>query len=105
MGLTVNSEYIACGSEKNEVFVYHKVCVYSSYTSCVVHMCRLTDLGVLQAISKPAAWHEFGSDADDGEEEAAVGSYFISAVCWKSDSPTMVTANSEGTIKVLVLAP
>ncbi|KAL8461499.1 hypothetical protein ACS0TY_032829 [Phlomoides rotata] len=81
VGLTVNSEYIACGSETNEVFVYHK------------------------AISKPAAWHEFGSDAEEGEEEAAAGSYFISAVCWKSDSPTMVTANSEGTIKVLVLAP
>lgn len=25
VGLTVNSEYIACGSETNEVFVYHKV--------------------------------------------------------------------------------
>lgn len=25
VGLTVNNEYIACGSESNEVFVYHKV--------------------------------------------------------------------------------
>lgn len=25
VGLTVNSEYIACGSESNEVYVYHKV--------------------------------------------------------------------------------
>ncbi len=25
VGLTVNNEYIACGSETNEVFVYHKV--------------------------------------------------------------------------------
>jgi WD40 repeat protein len=25
VGLTVNSEYIACGSETNEVFVYHRV--------------------------------------------------------------------------------
>lgn len=25
VGLTVNGEYIACGSETNEVFVYHKV--------------------------------------------------------------------------------
>ncbi|XVF27967.1 hypothetical protein REPUB_Repub14bG0154900 [Reevesia pubescens] len=78
VGLTVNSEYIACGSESNEVFVYHK------------------------AISKPAAWHRFGSDMADADEYA--GSYFISAVCWKSDSPTMLTANSRGTIKVLVLA-
>ncbi|CAI9756638.1 unnamed protein product [Fraxinus pennsylvanica] len=79
VGLTVNSEYIACGSETNEVFVYHK------------------------AISKPAAWHRFSSDTDEADEDT--GSYFISAVCWKSDSPTMLTANSQGTIKVLVLAP
>ncbi|KAK9133195.1 hypothetical protein Scep_012723 [Stephania cephalantha] len=79
VGLSVNSEYIACGSETNEVFVYHK------------------------AISKPAAWHKFSSsDMDDTDDDA--GSYFISAVCWKSDSPTMLTANSQGTIKVLVLA-
>ncbi|KAK8973662.1 hypothetical protein V6N11_044634 [Hibiscus sabdariffa] len=78
VGLTVNNEYIACGSETNEVFVYHK------------------------AISKPAAWHRFGSDMADSDED--VGSHFISAVCWKSDSPTMLTANSQGTIKVLILA-
>ncbi|XP_019170183.1 PREDICTED: E3 ubiquitin-protein ligase COP1-like isoform X1 [Ipomoea nil] len=78
VGLTVNSEYIACGSETNEVFVYHK------------------------AISKPAAWHSFGSDMN--EADAEIGSYFISAVCWKSDSLTMLSANSQGTIKVHVLA-
>jgi len=48
-------------------------------------------------------WHRFGSpEMDDADEDA--GSYFISAVCWKSDSPTMLSANSQGTIKVLVLA-
>ncbi|CAL9107919.1 unnamed protein product [Musa acuminata var. zebrina] len=79
VGLTVNHEYIACGSETNEVCVYHK------------------------AILTPAARHKFGSlDFDDAEDDA--GLYFISAVCWKSDSPTMLAANSQGTIKVLVLA-
>ncbi|XAR68141.1 hypothetical protein NMG60_11003168 [Bertholletia excelsa] len=79
VGLTVNSEYIACGSETNEVFVYQK------------------------AISRPVTRHKFGSpDLDDTDEDA--GSNFISAVCWKSDSPTMLAANSQGTIKVLVLA-
>ncbi|KAG5081446.1 hypothetical protein AAZX31_02G251400 [Glycine max] len=79
VGLTVSSEYIACGSETNEVFVYHK------------------------EISRPLTSHRFGSpDMDDAEDEA--GSYFISAVCWKSDRPTILTANSQGTIKVLVLA-
>lgn len=28
VGLSVNSEYIACGSETNEVFIYHKVKKY-----------------------------------------------------------------------------
>ncbi|KAL3850909.1 hypothetical protein ACJIZ3_012791 [Penstemon smallii] len=80
VGLSVNSEYIACGSETNEVFVYHK------------------------AISKPAAWHRFRSNAEEEADEES-SSYFISAVCWKSDSPTMLAANSRGTIEVLVLAP
>ncbi|KAB2632272.1 E3 ubiquitin-protein ligase COP1-like [Pyrus ussuriensis x Pyrus communis] len=68
VGLTVNSKYIACGSETNEVFVYHK------------------------EISKPMTWHKFGSlDLDDADDDAG-------------DSPTMLTANSQGTIKVLILA-
>ncbi|GAB2285237.1 coatomer subunit alpha [Dionaea muscipula] len=79
VGLTVNSEYIACGSETNEVYAYHK------------------------EISKPVTCHKFGSpDLEDNEEDN--GSYFISAVCWKSDTPTLLAANSQGTIKVLVLA-
>ncbi|KAL2926855.1 E3 ubiquitin-protein ligase COP1 [Bienertia sinuspersici] len=79
VGLSVNSEYIACGSETNEVFAYHK------------------------EISRPVTCHKFSSpDVEDADEDA--GAYFISAVCWKSDSPTLLTANSQGTIKVLVLA-
>lgn len=79
VGLTVNSEYIACGSETNEVFVYHK------------------------AISKPVTSHGFASpDMEDADEDA--GPFFISAVSWKSDSSTLLTANSKGIIKVLVLA-
>ncbi|CAN4096229.1 unnamed protein product [Withania somnifera] len=79
VGLSVSNEFLSCGSETNEVFVYHK------------------------AISKPVTWHRFGSpDVDEADEDE--GSYFISAVCWKSDSPTMLAANSQGTIKVLVLA-
>ncbi|KAK9676554.1 hypothetical protein RND81_11G084700 [Saponaria officinalis] len=79
VGLTANSEYISCGSETNEVCVYHK------------------------EICKPMAWHKFGSpDTEDADEDAA--SYFTSAVCWKSDSHTLLTANSQGTVKVLVLA-
>ncbi|XP_050105164.1 E3 ubiquitin-protein ligase COP1-like isoform X1 [Malus sylvestris] len=79
VGLAVNNEYIACGSETNELFVYHK------------------------AISKPMTWHRFGS-SDLGDNDDDPGPHFISAVCWKRDSPMILTANSQGTIKVLVLA-
>ncbi|KAI9096833.1 hypothetical protein K1719_025816 [Acacia pycnantha] len=79
VGLTVNNDYISCGSETNEVFVYHK------------------------EISKLVTCNRFGSlDIEDAEDEAE--SYFINVVCWKSDSPTILTVNSQGTIKVLVLA-
>lgn len=58
---------------------------------------------IFQAISKPLTWHRFGTpNVEDSDDDA--GSYFISAVCWKSDSPTLLAANSLGTIKVLVLA-
>lgn len=81
VGLAVKDDYIACGSETNEVFVYHK------------------------GISKPMARHRFGSsDLNDNSEDDGAGSYFISAVCWKRDCPMILTANSQGTIKVLVLA-
>lgn len=71
--------------------------------SLVVECDVESNLGIVQAISKPAAWHRFSSDTDEADEDASL--YFISAVCWKSDSPTMLAANSQGTIKVLVLAP
>lgn len=109
VGLTVNSEYIACGSETNEVFVYHKVTLNSYLVSWGFerYCLKVTELTFhgpdVQAMSKPTAWHRFGSpDPEDSDDDA---SHFISAVCWKSESPTMLAANSQGTIKVLVLAP
>ncbi|XP_021719759.1 E3 ubiquitin-protein ligase COP1-like [Chenopodium quinoa] len=79
VGLTANSEYLACGSESNEVFVYHK------------------------AISKPVARYKFNSsELYDADEDR--GAHFISAVCWKSDSPMIMAANSQGNVKLLALA-
>lgn len=51
------------------------------------------------------ARHRFdSSDLNYNSEDDGAGSYFISAVCWKRDSPMILTANSQGTIKVLALA-
>ncbi|KAL7601274.1 hypothetical protein Lser_V15G22756 [Lactuca serriola] len=80
VGLSVYRDFLACGSETNEVYVYHK------------------------AMSKPLTWHRFGTlNVEDSDEDGR--SDFVSAVCWKSDSPTMLAANSRGMVKVLVLAP
>ncbi|XP_047336623.1 E3 ubiquitin-protein ligase COP1-like isoform X2 [Impatiens glandulifera] len=82
VGLSANNEFLACGSESNEVFVYHK------------------------EISSPVTRYSFGSSTGEGSDEdtATMSSYFISAVCWKGNSSTLLAANSQGMIKMLVLA-
>lgn len=40
VGLTVNSEYLACGSETNEVFAYHKVSDVRSKTLLHIWLVR-----------------------------------------------------------------
>ncbi|XP_057544720.1 E3 ubiquitin-protein ligase COP1-like isoform X2 [Amaranthus tricolor] len=79
VGLTANSEYLSCGSETNEVFVYHK------------------------AISKPVARYKFNTSEFNNADHDR-GSYFISSVCWKTDSPVIMAANSQGNVKILSLA-
>lgn len=77
VGLSVSDGYIATGSETNEVFVYHK------------------------AFPMPALSFKFkntdplsGEDLDDSLQ-------FISSVCWRGQSSTLVAANSMGNIKLL----
>ncbi len=78
-GLSVCDDFIACGSETNEVVVYYK------------------------AISKPTARHAFTLPAG-GEESDADAHQFISAVCWKGDGQLLLAANSEGVLRVLAQA-
>ncbi|XP_026411658.1 protein SPA1-RELATED 4-like [Papaver somniferum] len=77
VGLSISDGYIATGSETNEVFVYHKAFPMPvlSYKFCN------TD---------PV----FGYELDDASQ-------FISAVCWRGQSSTLVAANSTGNIKLL----
>jgi len=83
VGLSVNStgEYLACGSETNEVYVY------------------------FTQLPKPIAVYPFGNPIDAitgnmlSEEDPT---QFVSSVCWKRLEPNvMVAANSQGRIKVL----
>ncbi|MCO5561796.1 hypothetical protein L7F22_015420 [Adiantum nelumboides] len=79
VGLSVAEQgYIACGSETNEVFVYHK------------------------SLPKPMLSHKFRSaDPISGEEVEDHGDQFVSSVCWRNRSPVLVIANSVGNIQVL----
>jgi len=75
VGLTVAGEHVACGSETNEVYIYHK------------------------ELSSPITSVNFAGGAQ--VEDTNVPRAFISAATWKSDSSVLVAANSTGVIKVL----
>jgi|UniRef100_A0A6U0DRR8 E3 ubiquitin-protein ligase RFWD2 len=75
VGLTVAGDHIACGSETNEVYIYHKE-LSSPITSV-----NFAGSGVVEDVTMPRA--------------------FISAATWKSDDSVLVAANSTGMIKVL----
>lgn len=78
----VDGDFMACGSETSELYVYYK------------------------ALSKPVAQQAFGGGPDDGLDGAAAASAdktFISAVCWRPGSQTLLAANSQGIVKVFNL--
>ncbi|PIA34520.1 hypothetical protein AQUCO_03700062v1 [Aquilegia coerulea] len=80
VGLSVSGGYIACGSETNEVFAYHR------------------------SLPMPITSSKFGSiDPITGQETYDDYGQFVSSVCWKGESNMVVTANSTGSIKVLQL--
>ncbi|XWS11025.1 hypothetical protein CRYUN_Cryun38cG0048200 [Craigia yunnanensis] len=77
VGLSVSDGYIATGSETNEVFIYHKAFPMPALTFKFNNMDPLS-----------------GCEMDDAAQ-------FISSVCWRGQSSTLVAANSTGNIKIL----
>ncbi|KAL3508681.1 hypothetical protein ACH5RR_028082 [Cinchona calisaya] len=77
VGLSVSDGYIATGSETNEVFVYHK------------------------ALPMPAVSYKFNITDPISGDEVDDSAQFISSVCWRGQSSTLVAANSTGNIKLL----
>ncbi|XP_010260211.1 PREDICTED: protein SPA1-RELATED 3-like isoform X2 [Nelumbo nucifera] len=77
VGLSVSDGYIVTGSETNEVFIYHK------------------------AFPMPVLSFKFGSTDPLSGHEVDDASQFISSVCWRGQSSTLVAANSTGNIKLL----
>lgn len=77
VGLSVSDGYIVTGSETNEVFVYHK------------------------AFPMPALSMKFGNTDPLSGDEVDDPAQFISSVCWRGQSPTLLAANSLGNLKIL----
>ncbi|KAK8589058.1 hypothetical protein V6N13_087936 [Hibiscus sabdariffa] len=77
VGLSVSDGYIATGSETNEVFIYHK------------------------AFPMPALSFKFNNTDPLSGHETDDAAQFISSVCWRGQSSTLVAANSTGNIKIL----
>ncbi|KAH1204672.1 Protein SUPPRESSOR OF PHYA-105 1 [Glycine soja] len=79
VGLSVLDGYIACGSESNEVYCYHK------------------------SLPVPIATHKFESiDHISGHLNSGDNNgQFVSSVCWRKKSNMLVAANSVGIVKLL----
>ncbi|CAH8283719.1 unnamed protein product [Eruca vesicaria subsp. sativa] len=80
VGLSTADGYIACGSETNEVYAYHR------------------------SLPMPITSYKFGSiDPISGKEIEEDNNLFVSSVCWRKRSNMVVSASSNGSIKVLQL--
>ncbi|GAB2230782.1 hypothetical protein Droror1_Dr00015074 [Drosera rotundifolia] len=77
VGLSVSDGYIATGSETNEVYIYHK------------------------AFPMPSLLHKFNTVDPLSGVEMDDSTQFVSSVCWRGQSTTLVAANSTGDIKIL----
>ncbi|KAG8364934.1 hypothetical protein BUALT_Bualt18G0050300 [Buddleja alternifolia] len=80
VGLSVSEGYIATGSETNEVVVYHK------------------------AFPMPVLSFKFNNSDPLSGDDVDDAAQFISSVCWRGNSSTLVAANSMGNIKLLEMA-
>lgn len=79
VGLSINGDYIVCGSENNRCFVYEK----SFGRPSLEYKFTIPRSVLLRPGDLP-------SETD-----------FVSSVAWKKDSPVLLAANSHGYIKVL----
>ncbi|KAI5333219.1 hypothetical protein L3X38_023349 [Prunus dulcis] len=77
VGLSITDGYIATGSETNEVFIYHK------------------------AFPMPTLSYKFQNTDPLSGHETDDAAQFISSVCWRGQSSTLIAANSTGNIKIL----
>ena len=93
VGLAVEGDFLACGSETNEAFVFFKP------LSKAVARLRFGDSSL------------FGGGGGGGVAAGGAGAgavvddkAFVSAVCWRPGGQELLVADSQGTLRVLKLA-
>jgi len=81
VGLAVNSEYIACGSETNEVFVYHKVCTtqLSDFTRFAILSDPFLNVEILN-LCRRFCFLDYFSHGSDAPFTGNVSTIFLSQV-------------------------
>ena len=98
VGLSISDGYIASGSETNEASVIF------SPLSFLVSLLKVEFGQVFvyhKAFPMPVLSHKFSSADPVTGRELEEGVQFISCVCWRGQSNTLVAANSCGNVKLL----
>ena len=88
VGLTVNGNYIVCGSENNSFY-----CYYKDVSKHILQGCLKTYTAMFNVPQSILPWTV--EPPDNPEKQ------FVSAVCWKPHSNVLLAANSQGYIKML----
>ncbi|KAF6002558.1 coatomer subunit alpha [Cyanidiococcus yangmingshanensis] len=105
VGLTVKTDWIACGSEDNSVYTYYRslpgpTLTYQFLTEQPQH---LADLVSLQ--DKPSSVATTSeARTRQADANASESAHFVSAVAWRKETEILAAANSQGLIKILELS-
>ncbi|EFJ51420.1 hypothetical protein VOLCADRAFT_45534, partial [Volvox carteri f. nagariensis] len=81
VGLATDGDYVACGSERHEVFVYHR------------------------SLPQPALRFSFAGSPHQGPnyQQQQQPNHFVTALQWRRNSPHLLAANSAGCLWLLGL--
>jgi hypothetical protein len=107
VGLSTQGPFIACGSETNEVFVYHQGLPRPRMQCMLQASDEQPRPSGSNSGSRPggaAAAAADGGATNSGGVSGSGKSPFVSAVCWRKDSNGLLAANSRGGVWVLSLA-
>ncbi|KAK4535384.1 hypothetical protein CDCA_CDCA04G1409 [Cyanidium caldarium] len=105
VGLAVTPDRIACGSESNTVYGYHRSLGRPLVSYRFAAHADGPMAGALSPeTASPSPSSAVGSGGDARTAAAAADlPHFVSSVAWRGDSTVLLAANSEGVVKVLEL--